>query len=155
MDPLIIGIWNFWFPGALSPYLLSVGSIFGYLSVATGLVKYFASQDLAEELRIEGEVKTFGSEDVPIVLFYLIAGYGLVVLLGVELTTVTITQTGVMLLLSLSYITIPWYLWSLIELPKETDDLFTKGWVFLWVVIFAVFATNMALVLIRAAEFYL
>lgn len=154
-DPLILTFWNVLFPTQMPTYLLSISAIFGYLSVLSGLVKYFASEDLAEELRIEGDIKTFGPEDVPLLLAYLTAGYGGLLLFGIDLTPVTVVQTGTILLLSLSYVTIPWYLWMFAELPQETEDLVVKSFVFSVALVLAGVMTVGALVVVRAAGVFL
>lgn len=155
MDPLILGVWNWMFPTAMPTYLLTVGSIFGYLSVAAGLIKYFASDSLAEELRVQGEIKTFGPEDLPILIFYLGTGYLALLVFGVPITPITFAQTGAMLVLSLFYVTIPWYLHTVFSVPETAEDLATKTGVFVVTLILAVLATTASLVLIRGAGFYL
>lgn len=154
-DPLVIPMWKFLFPDTMPMYLLQVSSIFGYLSVAAGIIKYFASDDLAEQLRVQGEIKTLGAEDLPILVFYLGAGYAILSVLGVPLTPIALTQTGVMLVLALFYVTIPWYLHKLFALPDSAKSLFLRTRVFIWTFLLATIATTVGLFVMRAAEFYL
>lgn len=155
LDPLILWIWNSLFPTPMASYLLDLASVFGWLSIVAGLVKFFASKDLSEKLRIEGDVKTFGMEDLPIIGLYLTFGYAAMSVLGVSLTPVTIVQGGVMLILSLSFVTIPWYLWRFVDIPSQTDALTTKSGVFLTSILLAGSMSVIALVTMRMIEFYL
>lgn len=136
-DPIVLTVWNTFGSSPMPPYLLTIASVFGWISVAAGLVKYFASEDLAQQLRIEGEVKTFGWEDLPILALLLIAGYVSMVILRVPINQTTIARTSVMLVLAMSYITVPWYLWSFADLPKQTEDLVIKAAVFIGTILIA------------------
>lgn len=148
-DPIVLEVWNTFGSTPMPPYLLTIASVFGWISVGAGIVKYFASEDLAQELRIEGEVKTFGTEDLPILALLLLAGYTSMVILQVPINQTTIARTSVMLVLAMSYITVPWYLWSFAELPEQTEDLVVKTAVFLGAILIAGAFTTLAVLVMQ------
>lgn len=150
--PLIVEVWGLIFNSTMPAYLLTISSVFGWLSVVAGLIKFWFSDDIAATLEVGRRVKTFGAEDVGIVTVYLGIGIIVVVLLGIEVTLRTLIQSSMMLLLSMFFVALPWYLTTFLETPKETEDIGVKSMVFLTTVLLAGIGTGIALVLMRVAE---
>lgn len=152
MDPLLHHTWSFLVPTEMPIYLLDIASVLGTLSVLAGLVKFMANEQLSETLRIRGEVKTLGTEDLPIILVYTVAALIILWQGGVEINWVVGGQSVIILVLSLSFVSIPWYLWKYTALPKETDSLMVKTSVTLTAFALAAVATVLAVVGIRWVE---
>lgn len=153
-DPVITEIWDFLFHETMDEYLLGVTGFLGYLGTFAGLVKYYATDSIAEQLKIDGDLGTLGTEDIPIIAIYTTVGALAIYLSPVTLDITTTTQTFIVVVLSLSYVSVPWYLWKNVDLPEQTESPATKTMVLMAVLVLSGTFTTLAVIFLKGVELW-
>lgn len=153
-DPVITEIWDFLFYEEMAGYLLGVTGFLGYLGTFAGLVKFYATDSLAEQLKVDGDIGTLGPEDIPIIAVYTAVGALAIHLSPVALNVTTISQTLIVVVLSLSYVSVPWYLWKSVDLPAQTESPVTKTMVLVAVVVLSGTFTTIAVIFLKGVELW-
>ena len=154
-DPWIFVIWDFWFPTDIPEYVLRIGGIFSFIAFGVGILKFWLSDRLIEDLRLNGEVKALRTDDWIVVVVWVAFMVPIALLIDYPLEPVPAIQGILMVVLQLFFTTIPSYLTNTLTVPDSTGNTFVKTKVFIGTFVLAFFFTHVVLFAMRAAEFYL
>lgn len=154
-DPWIFAIWEFWFPTSIPEYIMEVGAIFTMLAIVAGILKFWLSDRLIEDLRLNGEVQALRTDDWVIIVTWVLLMAPIAVLIDYPLETVPVIQGVLMIILQLLFTAIPSYLTNTLSVPDSTQSMAVKGKVLAGTFVFAFLFTNIILFAMRVVEFYL
>jgi hypothetical protein len=134
---------------------MEVGAIFSMIAFLAGLLKFWLSDRLIEDLHLNGEVQRLHFNDWIVIGGWILLIAPIAILIDYPLELVPFLQGVLMIVLQLLFTTIPSYLTNILSVPNSTENTFVKTKVFVGTFALAFFFAHILLFGMRIVEFYL